>query len=391
MSSNDSNNEELKKKKRKPRTKTRVKAKKPVPETKTPISPEEALANSIEFDVTGTAYGPAVRVKPKTKVKDLLTPDEVADMKATLAAASSDDGMVDIELVQVGFLTQDSLDLLRLADKDERVAFPSTEETHVPLWHDGNPPSRAQIPVYVLPEAVAAYEKGPDYQGYGDPDDIQGGAYEDQDMVDGSADTKEDETVEPTREDYERLVANQRAEIKALTRENNELLIRNIDLEWAMYRPTWWETVEARISDFFNPGTELTHEQARVRSRVWIINTAATSKYGVTGEVLLPYHQFNGSYAQDKVYRLEQTWLPTLLDDQARKLVVNSPSFRKAVADGIVTLITDRAAQRLLRDPEAEAERQRLADLERTRYEAGRPRTIADSNVTISRADGEDD
>ena len=50
--------------------------------------------------------------------------------------------------VPVGFIGADSLENLRSDD------FGAQAESHVPLWHAGNPPSRAQVPVYLTAPAA---------------------------------------------------------------------------------------------------------------------------------------------------------------------------------------------------------------------------------------------
>lgn len=396
MSDNDAVKSNKKRKPRrstKPKTKTSTTSQAPTVdqvETKH-VSPELKLVQDVEFDMTGSAWGPQVKIKPQVKTKDLLTKAEVADMKATLKAAA--EGGPEIELVQVGLISQDSLDRLKLADKDSSLAF-SGVETNVPLWHEGDPPSVAEIPVYVLPEVVAKYEKV-QYQGYDDPDDIQAGSDQDEgvDMVDALTgrveDTVEDETVAPTREDYERMVSSCHAEIKELASENSALKIRNQDLEWATYRPTWWEQTKAKIQDFFNPKTSLTYDDVRVRSKVWVINTAASSRYQLEGDIVIPYTQYNGVSVKDQMFKVPQTWLPKLIDEPARKLAINNPAFRRAINDCLLTFISDREARRLLALPEAKDEQFRLLSLDEHVRRAGAARTIADSAVTITNADGD--
>lgn len=126
---------------------------------------------------------------------------------------------------------------------------------------------------------------------------------------------------------------------------------------------------------------------------IWGINTSDQSALGVNGEVLLAIPKRNGN-GQPDLLNVPQTWLPQELTRMIpRQRLLGSSEFRKAVNQKLIGLIDEETARRLLRQSGAVEEQARLDAQTKHVRNAGAPRTIADSNAMIERADGlkEDD
>lgn len=121
---------------------------------------------------------------------------------------------------------------------------------------------------------------------------------------------------------------------------------------------------------------------------IWGINVAADSPVvQVQGEVLLAIPRPNGG--NPDALRVPQTWLPMeLTRDIPRKRLLASSEFRSAVTKGLIGLISEEDAQRLLRQSGAKEEQKRLDAQTLNIRAAGAARTIADSGAEIARADG---
>lgn len=125
---------------------------------------------------------------------------------------------------------------------------------------------------------------------------------------------------------------------------------------------------------------------------IWGINTAAESDIGIMGEIMVQIRGTNGG-PSDKLL-VPQTWLPQELTRVVgRKRLLESTEFRKAVDQGLISLITVEDAQRLLRQDGATEEQDKIRERAKQIRKAGQARTLADSKTEVSRADGvvEDD
>lgn len=128
-------------------------------------------------------------------------------------------------------------------------------------------------------------------------------------------------------------------------------------------------------------------EKQGMRGSVWVINSAAGSQYGLIGEIIINIPKTSGG--QPDTLRVPQTWLP--IDAAARvprERLLDAAEFRSAVVNGLITIISEETAAQLLRKDGAREEQQRLVKKDQHVRKQGAARTIADSNVEISRADG---
>ncbi len=120
---------------------------------------------------------------------------------------------------------------------------------------------------------------------------------------------------------------------------------------------------------------------------VWIINSAASSRFQLTGNIVVNIPQPNGIKSDALV--VHQTWLPVDISQRfPRKRILEATEFRAAVVNGLITVVSENDAARLLRQEGAAEETQRLTQHEAHVRAAGAARTIADSNVEITRTDG---
>lgn len=121
---------------------------------------------------------------------------------------------------------------------------------------------------------------------------------------------------------------------------------------------------------------------------IWVINTADQSRVGSAGEIVIPIQQQNGQGDPDLVH-IPQTWLPQEVTRIVpRKRLLNSTRFMRAINDGLISIISEDDASRLLRQSGAKEETSRLQALQKHIKDAGAARTISDSSAIISRADG---
>jgi hypothetical protein len=123
-------------------------------------------------------------------------------------------------------------------------------------------------------------------------------------------------------------------------------------------------------------------EEQGPRGPVWVLNSAASSKYDITGELIMSIPGVNGGDPQP--LKVLETWLP---QDAAarfgRERLLQSSEFRTAVQNGVVTIITPDQAKSILAKAGAREEQARIDDLERHVRRAGAARTISQSNVDM--------
>ena len=120
---------------------------------------------------------------------------------------------------------------------------------------------------------------------------------------------------------------------------------------------------------------------------VWVRNTGAESLLEINGDILLSIPGNVGQ--QGQALKVPSTWLPIdLTTNFPKHRILESTDFRAAVRNGLLTIIDEPTAQKILREDGAKEERQRLFAVTQHIKEAGAPRTIADSNVSITRTDG---
>lgn len=124
---------------------------------------------------------------------------------------------------------------------------------------------------------------------------------------------------------------------------------------------------------------------------IYGINTLADSVLKQTGEVIIAVPTSTGQGNPD-ILRVAQTWLPQeLTRNVTRQRLLNCSQFRRAVSDGLIGLIDQETAEKMLRQSGAKEERERIDAQTRHIRATGAARTIADSKAEISRADGQDD
>jgi hypothetical protein len=134
--------------------------------------------------------------------------------------------------------------------------------------------------------------------------------------------------------------------------------------------------------------SELDAQGSKATNSIWCINTADQSELRVMGEIKIAVPKRNGQGNPD-VINVAQTWLPQeLTRDVERRRLLAASEFRHAVSAKLISLVTEDTANRILKQPHASEEQQRLDAQRAHMKKAGAARTIADSNATIARADG---
>jgi hypothetical protein len=128
------------------------------------------------------------------------------------------------------------------------------------------------------------------------------------------------------------------------------------------------------------------------KGSLWVINSADKSKWRLRGDVSISIPSLNG--AKDDGLVIRQSWLPV---DAAqyipRDRLLQATQFRRAVIEGLITVISRDDAERLLSQKGAFEERMRLEQREMSVRDAAKPRSIKDSNVemTLTGADRTED
>lgn len=98
-------------------------------------------------------------------------------------------------------------------------------------------------------------------------------------------------------------------------------------------------------------------------SPVWVLNTSAAS-IQQAADVMLSIPNPNGNGTNLVV--IPKTWLPVdVTKDIPRRFLVDSFEFRQALQKGHITLVTEKYAGKLLKDPDAKSETDRLINEKR--------------------------
>jgi hypothetical protein len=114
---------------------------------------------------------------------------------------------------------------------------------------------------------------------------------------------------------------------------------------------------------------------------VWILNSAADSKIGFEGELLINVPNAQG---RPELLRVPQTWLPFNATGRfTKKRLLESTDFRNAVVEELITLIDEPTAQKINRETGAAEEMARLRAKDKQIREAGSVRKISDANVDV--------
>lgn len=118
------------------------------------------------------------------------------------------------------------------------------------------------------------------------------------------------------------------------------------------------------------------------RGSIWVLNTAPQSRYEYSGNVLLAIPNLNGQGGSHLT--IKQTWLPQDVSALfGRTRVLNSTDFRSAVIKGLITVVDETTASRMLAQEGAREEERRLMDIDNAVTGAARPRSISDSSLEI--------
>jgi hypothetical protein len=137
-------------------------------------------------------------------------------------------------------------------------------------------------------------------------------------------------------------------------------------------------------------GISLSELDENARGPLWVINSAHKSKWRLRGDVSISIPSLNGN--KDDGLIVKQSWLPVDVAQYIpRDRLLQATQFRRAVIEGLITVISRDDAERLLSQEGAYEERQRLMQEEAHVRQQAAPRTLLDSKVEISRADGEKD
>lgn len=98
---------------------------------------------------------------------------------------------------------------------------------------------------------------------------------------------------------------------------------------------------------------------------IWVINTSHNKSYGAhgenMGEVLIQVKDQHGKVLKPAL-KVWKSWLPVCVTNAyPRRMLLDSYEFRRAVNDGLITLITEKTARMLEEQEDAAEERQHLA------------------------------
>lgn len=100
------------------------------------------------------------------------------------------------------------------------------------------------------------------------------------------------------------------------------------------------------------------------RSPLWAINNSPNSDVARVGSLIIPISKPNGTGFNH--LNVPVTWLPVdLTMEIPREHILDSAEFRQALGKGLLGIISDADAKRLLSDPDAKEEQRRLRDAKR--------------------------
>jgi hypothetical protein len=123
------------------------------------------------------------------------------------------------------------------------------------------------------------------------------------------------------------------------------------------------------------------------RGSVWVMNTTSSSFLKKGAEVVLGIPNKNGPGGQALV--IQQTWLPQdLCEIYPKDRILQSTDFRSSVREGLIAIISEADAIRLMDSKGVREERDRLRRLKEHVSNASAARTINQKQVEITRVDG---
>jgi hypothetical protein len=121
---------------------------------------------------------------------------------------------------------------------------------------------------------------------------------------------------------------------------------------------------------------------------IWVINTAAQSAYEIRGNIVIGIPNVRGG--EPEVLTIPQTWLPVQVTAEIPRIrILESTQFRKAVAKGLISCVSEQTAERMLRQEGSREEQRRLLGLAQQVRDATKQRTIADSKVEMINTSGQ--
>jgi hypothetical protein len=120
---------------------------------------------------------------------------------------------------------------------------------------------------------------------------------------------------------------------------------------------------------------------------LWVVNISSrVTETG--GDVLIT---IPGKGNTSHVLNIRKSWLPELVTNRyAKALILESVYFTEAVNSGMIAIIPEEDAKKLLSSPEAGVEKRRLAELDNLAKQAVAAKSIG-KNVMISTGDEEED
>lgn len=124
------------------------------------------------------------------------------------------------------------------------------------------------------------------------------------------------------------------------------------------------------------------------RGSLWVVNSGASSAYELVGEIIINVPNTNGQ--KPDTLKVAQTWVPqdaTTLIPRVRLLA--SSEFRSAVTNGLLTIVSEDTAARLLRQEGAKEEMLRLSGEAKRIRQAGAPGKIRKENVEMTVTGGQ--
>lgn len=137
-------------------------------------------------------------------------------------------------------------------------------------------------------------------------------------------------------------------------------------------------------------GISLSELDENTRGPLWVVNTADKSKWKLRGDVSISVPSLHGN--KDDGVVIKHSWLPVDVAQYIpRDRLLQATQFRRAVIEGLITVISRDDAERLLSQDGAFEERLRIDQRELDVRETAKPRKISDSNVEMTVTGMKDD
>ncbi|QRE00089.1 hypothetical protein [Burkholderia phage BCSR5] len=120
----------------------------------------------------------------------------------------------------------------------------------------------------------------------------------------------------------------------------------------------------------------VTEAEQQPGNSFWVLNTTDSSDVGYSGDVLFDVPKLNGNADADHIL-VEQTWLPQDLTEWVPKnQLLQASELRRCVRKGLISIISEADAIRIMQRPGAKEERQRIRAAKRFIQESATARAM---------------